>query len=307
MWIFPRSAFFPSPPVGAALTSGSKPLSEDSADLLATSLTWRSKPMLARSWLRAWKKNVWLWRLSGRIFDPSMGEISVGLWIWSLRATRVSPSPLLEREPEVMMNDIFGPTSPESSASASPYLCSWRTSGDTYGLDSEKSRTNFKKWVTELRRACLLRRKSGRRTGGSGSSSWPSPRSVDSSRGAGESGKREGGPSTPTSRDHKDGACAEADVLTNGLLGRQAVRWQTPSVTDSIGRDYTYPAGDHSKPFATLTGQAGGTKFHSPLVQTTQKAGEPTSTNSRVLNPQFVEALMGWPIGWTDFGSWGME
>jgi DNA (cytosine-5)-methyltransferase 1 len=23
------------------------------------------------------------------------------------------------------------------------------------------------------------------------------------------------------------------------------------------------------------------------------------------LNPLFVEALMGWPIGWSDFGSWG--
>ena len=34
---------------------------------------------------------------------------------------------------------------------------------------------------------------------------------------------------TPTARDWKDGACADADVPTNGLLGRQAPRWPTPS------------------------------------------------------------------------------
>lgn len=34
---------------------------------------------------------------------------------------------------------------------------------------------------------------------------------------------------TPTARDWKDGACADADVPTNGLLGWQAPRWPTPS------------------------------------------------------------------------------
>lgn len=59
---------------------------------------------------------------------------------------------------------------------------------------------------------------------------------------------------TPTTRDWKDGACADADVPTNGLLGRQVLR------TETVGN-----AG---------AGQA-------------------------VLNPFFVEALMGFPIGWT--------
>jgi hypothetical protein len=31
--------------------------------------------------------------------------------------------------------------------------------------------------------------------------------------------------------------------------------------------------------------------------------GETTSDQRRSLNPAFVEALMGWPIAWTDFGS----
>lgn len=56
---------------------------------------------------------------------------------------------------------------------------------------------------------------------------------------------------TPTARDWKDGACAEANVPTNGLLGRLAPRMM------------------------------------------------PSGGGGMVLNPRFVEALMGWPIGWT--------
>lgn len=38
---------------------------------------------------------------------------------------------------------------------------------------------------------------------------------------------------TPTTRDWKGGACAESDVPTNGLLGRQAVRaWPTPNAKE---------------------------------------------------------------------------
>jgi DNA (cytosine-5)-methyltransferase 1 len=37
---------------------------------------------------------------------------------------------------------------------------------------------------------------------------------------------------TPTARDWKDGACADADVPTNGLLGRMAARWPTPRASN---------------------------------------------------------------------------
>lgn len=41
---------------------------------------------------------------------------------------------------------------------------------------------------------------------------------------------------TPTSRDHKDGACGEADVPTNGLLGRQVCRSSLPDpATETSG------------------------------------------------------------------------
>ena len=39
-------------------------------------------------------------------------------------------------------------------------------------------------------------------------------------------------------------------------MANQVENWQTPTSLDSAGRDYTYPSGDHTKPFPTLVGQA---------------------------------------------------
>ncbi len=42
-------------------------------------------------------------------------------------------------------------------------------------------------------------------------------------------------------------------------------------------------------------------------VLVTPAAGPNTSDLRRTLNPLFVEALMGWPTGWTGFGSVATE
>ena len=42
-------------------------------------------------------------------------------------------------------------------------------------------------------------------------------------------------------------------------------------------------------------------------VLVTPMAGRDTSEPRRTLNPLFVEALMGWPTGWTGFGSVATE
>lgn len=110
---------------------------------------------------------------------------------------------------------------------------------------------------------------------------WPTPSatSYGTNQGgaAGRSGKvrpsletmvREAMWPTPTTRDWKDGACAHANVPTNGLLGRSTARWES-----------------------------------GPPAPKTLTAGESTSSSTltarRQLNPRFVEALMGWPKGWS--------
>lgn len=73
---------------------------------------------------------------------------------------------------------------------------------------------------------------------------------------------------TATARDWKDGACKNANVETNALLGRQAVRC------------------------SFLLRQQTTTDGHSCIMR---------------LNPLFVEWLMGVPFGWTDFEPLAMD
>lgn len=68
---------------------------------------------------------------------------------------------------------------------------------------------------------------------------------------------------TPTTRDWKDGACAEQAVPTNGNLGRQVCRDFRPDL---------------------------------PTV----KDGNGSSNSTRRLNPLFVSLLMGFPMRWVD-------
>ena len=90
---------------------------------------------------------------------------------------------------------------------------------------------------------------------------------------------------TPTGRDHKDGACADANVPTNALLGRQALR--TPMPGDTCSTD----------------GQNLNLPWPSPRPSKTDKL-ECNTRNAtgkgRKLNPLFVEWLMNFPSGWSD-------
>lgn len=53
---------------------------------------------------------------------------------------------------------------------------------------------------------------------------------------------------TPTTRDWKDGACADSNVPTNGLLGRQAVRaWATPTASDGMAENLTPGVGQRAR------------------------------------------------------------
>jgi hypothetical protein len=78
------------------------------------------------------------------------------------------------------------------------------------------------------------------------------------------------------------------------LLPGQAEQWATPMASDDgkkvtvnsnqdglIGQSYRFGRPDHKMP----------------------KGGDKSSQQTRRLNPRFVEMLMGWPLGWTDFAS----
>ena len=85
-------------------------------------------------------------------------------------------------------------------------------------------------------------------------------------------------------------------------LTHVAVLWPTPAARDAKGansRDHVEVNGTGRRHMDQLANFA----VHSLPARKITKDGSNTSEQRRVLNPAFVEALMGWPIAWTDFGS----
>lgn len=317
------------------------------------------------SW-RGWKTRPWIARLSGTTLLPSRASRGVESWISSLRATRVSRSPSQASGGGIPTHDTSGRTSSESLTKSSHPSSSSKTSPATSLSASEKSSptymnsdTAWRALVKSLRLDSSARKKSARLTSERDSSAWPTATAGDSG-GSGSAGypktatrsqgttltdravrQWESAWPTPTSRDWKDGACGDnQNVPTNGLLGRKAARWATP--TGSVINDGEEPANEVRRQQVLKALKKNGNGAGMPLtVQSTQWAtptasvangGEPQdsrgkrdlrldiarlndssrpartseisgvalSKTTRRLNPAFVEWLMGFPIGWTD-------
>lgn len=79
----------------------------------------------------------------------------------------------------------------------------------------------------------------------------------------------------------------------------QVSQWPTPNSRDHKGADLNTRTGGASLSHYTEKGQ----RIHcSPQDQTTQDGqtlSPETQSSPRRLNPEFVEWLMNWPIGWT--------
>ena len=101
-------------------------------------------------------------------------------------------------------------------------------------------------------------------------------------------------------------------------LATTAAQWPTPLATDgnkpSAGKrktaDLTHAAGMWMTPTARDHKDGATTLANTPVngllgrqVLTTPMAGSDTCDQRRTLNPLFVEALMGWPAGWTGSAS----
>jgi len=94
---------------------------------------------------------------------------------------------------------------------------------------------------------------------------------------------------TPTSRDWRSGKASEATYRRNSRpLSERVVRtemWPTPRANSAMA--------------ATITEEAD--PDHYPNLETVVKKRNPSAVGGQ-LNPQWVEWLMGFPIGWTDLG-----
>ncbi len=143
--------------------------------LLEQFLTVKGKHIVAKSWLRTWQTKSWMKRLFGRILTHSTGNLFAEKWIASFPAIPVSPSPAPESVKEATIPGISGPTSGESWKKYVLPNVSLRTSQTTCISDFSLFVKIYKRWVIQSRRDSLARRKSGRRTKGNASLSWPTP------------------------------------------------------------------------------------------------------------------------------------
>lgn len=102
---------------------------------------------------------------------------------------------------------------------------------------------------------------------------------------------------TPTARDHRSGY-ASAETLSKNArpLSEQTVSlW--PTATVSTG-GYTRDRGEKGRERLTLEGLSKTLPSSLPDPET-PPLGAASAPAGLTLNPQFVEWLMGWPIGWT--------
>ncbi|MFD1796925.1 hypothetical protein ACFSC1_13115 [Paracoccus aurantiacus] len=124
---------------------------------------------------------------------------------------------------------------------------------------------------------------------------WPTPQ-TDSFRSRGGARKHEKGldgmaRDWPTPR-ATDGSKPSAGNRKSADLTHASQMWMTPTARDHKDGATTLA----NTPVNGLLGRQ---------VLTTPMAGSDTSDQRRTLNPLFVEALMGWPSGWTGSASVG--
>ena len=168
MWIIPKQLHT------SAYVADMEALGLDSSEfcqLSETSLMWRSKPSLSRTWSQRWKRVSWMRALSGRTLKHSISRSFAERWTSSLEATLASPSASQENDLENKIHDTYGRILRKAFEQQDLLYASSRTWKDIYQRASEKYRTAYADWVTQLRLEYSQRQKSARHTSASDCSS----------------------------------------------------------------------------------------------------------------------------------------
>jgi hypothetical protein len=119
---------------------------------------------------------------------------------------------------------------------------------------------------------------------------WPTPTAADS---------RASGGMYATTGSHAFGV-----TLTDATVRLQM--WPTPTAAEGVkigsAANYGQIGLSNHPAIVGLPQRPPGQKSRRSRQAPTAPTGATTSRSGRILNPLFVEALMGWPIGWTDCG-----
>ena len=273
MWIVPKtlSAFVQD-------TEGLNLGLDERAWMLEQSAMWRSKPSSKQTWLRRLNRNSWLTALSTRILKPSQQKSFEEKYTASLVGIHANRSVARGSEKEKKTQDTYGRISEDTSEQLALPGFLPKMSEVTPRWGYGESCPIWKKMVTERSSDCTQRRKQARLTNASDVSSWPTPQASE--------GK---------ANRHRDNPKAK---------GSQ--KWLTTIVVDN------WPTPRAGNPGSRKPGTGGKILAEEAKIHNGPPAPEKSSTSGKnqgspKLNPNWVEQLMGLPIGWTDLGSWGTE
>ena len=250
-------------------------------------LWWRGNLSASQTWSRRWSKEPWIRVLSTRTFFGSLGTDTEAWWISSVADSHVNRSQSLVVEKPPKTRDISGLTSNQGLLFSTQKFVSLKTSMESLLPDrpdttqfSTMSSATWNQWVTEQRQDSSQRRKLARPTSENDGSSWPTP--------------------DVTMRPH------EGNVR---LLRREVEAGMSKEEADSmLGRDISKPQGKlQSWPTPTARDWKDGTNpsDNAPTNGLLGRAAprDPTSQPGQ-LSPDWVDMLMGFPVGWTDLEPW---
>lgn len=222
----------------------------------------------------------------GMTFAPLTDGPGADLLTWFLEASRARTSAQREKGQESPGSDPgYGLNSHESLAKYDPDTCLWKIHQYSLLGGLELYLETWPRWGLMLDGECWEQQTLVRHIKGTESGSLPTPTAA--------SADKEGVPSQ------------KGDVLI--AYARGVKLWPTPTVCGNYNRkgaSKTSGDGLATSVFATLTRRDYRSgKFSLEAKAKRDKHSRGTPLNEQIgglLNPMWVEWLMGWPLGWTD-------
>lgn len=242
------------------------------------SLTSKGKDSRSQTWLRRLKKMKWMQLLFSRTLKPSHTTSFVDAWTSYLRDSHANPFPAAvnDNQPKTQDTCTRGlqmelPLVDRESSSSKTSKESSQPRQETENPYLNMSSETWKKEVTERRGAWLARMKSLRPINVNESSSWPTPQASEE-----KANRHRNNPNAKGSQ-----VWLTTEVLNN---------WATPQASDHVEGARTRTDSNQKCLGRDLN------RMYSPPVPTNDNT---SGKNRELLSPNWVEQLMGVPVGLT--------
>ena len=281
MWILPKQLI-------SAFVPGTEVLTLDSSEASKAceqSLMRRSKPSLAKCYSREWKAGNLMRLRSGVISSHSLGQSFEDWWTSLLEDTRASHSVEQDSDLVKTTQGTCGHSSQMELGLCVQEHASLKTSKDTSRWDSPQSSVTWKKWVTMCRGEYSQRVNAVLHTYEKEFSFLPTPCANEDSFRLNGNSQQSNTLEARARRGELKTIGSAMDVDTLSFAGANAIMVNLNVLNATNGHTHSTGSQKMDVRTAEILGRNGTTSQPGPL------------------NPQFVEAMMGLPIGWTDCDS----